>query len=73
MKILLRDLRNGHFCKGPSEWTRDRNEALDFLTSDDAIRFARQHRLVDVQVVAQFRDDAYQIQIPYCFDVVAGA
>ena len=72
MRILLRSSRDHTFCKGPGAWTSDKNEALDFLTSDQAIEFARQNHLPEVQVVAQYRDNDYQIQIPYRFDVLRG-
>lgn len=71
MKILLQDLRNGMFCKGPQSWTFDKDEALDFLTSDDAIRFARQNNLKETRLVAHFREHNYQIQIPYQFNVTS--
>jgi hypothetical protein len=68
MKILLQSVRSGKFCKGPQEWTDDKAEALDFLTSDQAIRFAQKHRLPETQVVAQFRDHNYYVHLPYNFD-----
>src|SRR4051812_49681340 len=53
MKILLKCLRSGKYCKGADEWTINKNDALDFATSDDAIRFAQRHHLNEVQVIAQ--------------------
>lgn len=73
MKILLKSLRSGKYCRSAGEWTDRQDEALDFMTSDEAIRFAQQHRLREVQVVAQLRDQHYFIQIPYKFDVLAEA
>ncbi len=70
MKILLKNLRTGKYCKSEEEWTRNRAEALDFMTSDEAIAFAKKHRLQEVQVVAQLQDDNYYIQIPYRFDTL---
>lgn len=69
MKILLQSLRTGKFCKDPFQWTDDSKEAMDFLTSDEAIAFARKHQLPEIQVIAQFRENNYRIHIPYKFDV----
>ncbi len=49
------------------------NDALDFMTSDDAIAFARKHGLREAQVIAHFNDNNCQIQIPYHFDILAEA
>ena len=73
MRIVLKSLRTGAFCKGPDDWTNNKADALDFLTSDDAIAFARTHHLKETQVVVQFHDKDYQIHIPYQFDVLAEA
>ena len=73
MKILLQDLRSGMFCKAVHEWTKDRNEALEFMTSDDAIAFARKHGLHEARIIAQFQNNDCQIQIPYKFDILAEA
>lgn len=68
MKILLQSVRSGKFCKGPGDWTSDKNEAMDFLTSDHAIRFVQEHRVPEAQVVAEFREHNYHIHLPYKFD-----
>ena len=73
MKIILQILRSGMFCNVVDECTWDRNDALDFMTSDDAISFARKHGLREAQVIAHFRDNNYQIHIPYKFDILAEA
>ncbi len=73
MRIVLKSLRTGSYCKGPGQWTKNKSEAWDFLSSDEAIEFARKQELKETQVIVQFRDNDYLIHIPYQLDALREA
>jgi hypothetical protein len=58
MKILLHDIGSGAYFRGPTEWTRDRREALDFIRTTEAVKLAASLRLENAEVVLDF-DDVY--------------
>jgi hypothetical protein len=58
MKILLHDIGSGAYFRGPTEWTHDRREALNFIRTAEAVKLAASLRLDNAEVVMDF-DDAY--------------
>ena len=59
MRILLQHTRTGLYLKGLGNWTANPYDAFDFQHSQRAIDFARQHRLVGVQIAVRFIDSDY--------------
>ena len=68
MQIVLQDVKTCLYFKGPGVWTRDVAEALDFSSSQRALKYVRQHGLESVQVLVAFVEPAYvetvALQIP---------
>jgi hypothetical protein len=68
MRIILQQVKSALYFKSLGIWTQDVSEALDFRTSQHAIRHVRQHHLQGVQVLAAFVEPAYietaALQIP---------
>lgn len=68
MQIVLQDVKTSLYFKSPGVWTRDVAEALDFSSSQRALKFVRQHGLENVQVLVAFVEPAYvetvALQIP---------
>jgi len=54
MRIVLQHTKSELYFQGPGTWTRQLGEAFDFLHTQRAIDFARQHRLTGVQVIVAF-------------------
>jgi hypothetical protein len=59
MQIVLQHVKSGLYLKSPGVWTKEVGEALDFSSSQRAIRFIRQHQLEGVQVLVAFIEPAY--------------
>ena len=58
MKVLLRNTRTG-FYMNSGEWTEHVEEARDFRFSAEAVKYAADHRLGNVEVVFSFSDRQY--------------
>jgi len=59
MRILLHDIGKDVYYRGPSEWTGDRREAADLVSTGEAVKVASSLRLENAEVVLDFAD-AYE-------------
>jgi hypothetical protein len=63
MRVLLRDIRTGlYFCE-PGDWTAERDRALSFKHSAEAMSFAREKRLQQAEIVLAFEESAYLVSL----------
>ncbi|MDB6066587.1 MAG: hypothetical protein JWR26_2795 [Pedosphaera sp.] len=65
MKIILQHKHTHMYFVDDSGWTKAPSEARDFIGYDQAIAFAKEHRLSDVQIVLKFADHPYDIRLPF--------
>ena len=56
MKILLQHTRSGLYVRGPDDWTANHQDGMAFEHSRNAIGFARDHSLDEVQIAVKFAD-----------------
>ena len=60
MRIVLQHATSGLYVKAPAgEWTPKIEEALNFGSSQRAIKHLRQQRLTGVQVLVAFVEDSF--------------
>jgi hypothetical protein len=59
MKILLQHTHSGLYVRGPHDWTPNHQDGLEFEHSRNAMGFARDHRLNEVQIAVKFLDSQY--------------
>ena len=59
MKILLQHARTQLYLRSLGNWTADPRQAHDFLYSQRAIDFARDHSITGVEIALKFVDSAY--------------
>lgn len=68
MRIVLQHTTTELYIKGVGAWTPDLREAFNFGSSQRAIKFMRQQRLEQVQVLVAFLEDSIvdivALQIP---------
>jgi hypothetical protein len=64
MKTLLRNIRNGTYFQGLTDWTADPAAAFDFKFPERALRFVRDARLQKVELVFAFDDPRYNVPLP---------
>ena len=64
MRILLQQKDTGLYFKDIDAWTRQRAEAMDFVSSTAAIDFCVANKLTDVQLVLKFEEHQYDIVLP---------
>jgi hypothetical protein len=63
IKALLRRRRGQQYLRDESDWTPDRSLARSFETGAQAIQFATQKGLNDVDLVLAFDDPQYDITL----------
>jgi hypothetical protein len=63
MKVLLRNRKTKQYVGGVEEWTQERKLARDFGRSGQAIKFAVDKGLSDMEAVLTFDDPQYDIGI----------
>jgi hypothetical protein len=56
MKIFLKNPNSQLLLQAPNEWTRNPEQALGFLDTAEAVRFALDHSLWKLRVVLHFND-----------------
>jgi len=61
MRILLQQKETGLYLRDLDSWVRKSGEALDFLSSTQAIDFCAKNRLAGVQLVLKFDEQRYDI------------
>lgn len=64
MKVLLQHKESGLYLKEVGVTTGDRAEAMDFLSSTQAIEFCSLHRITGMQIVLRFDQQHYDIVLP---------
>ncbi len=64
MRVWLRDSKTGLYFKEPREWTAERDEALSFRHSAEAMDRARMHGVADAEVVLHFEETSQSVAIP---------
>ena len=64
MRILLQQKETGLYFKDVGSWTRNTGEAMDFVSSTEAIEFCALNRLPGVQLVLKFEEQQYDIVLP---------
>jgi hypothetical protein len=57
MKILLQHARTQLYLRSLGSWTANPLEAYDFHHSHRAIKFARDHSVIGVEIAVKFADD----------------
>ena len=64
MKVLLQHKESGHYLKEVGVTTDDRAEAMDFLSSTQAIDFCAAHKVKGMQIVLRFDEQHFDIVLP---------
>ena len=64
MRILLQQKETGLYLKDLDSWTRDAQEAMDFLDSTQAMDFCKSHNVGGVQLVLRFDEEGCAIVMP---------
>ena len=64
MKVLLQHKESGLYLKEHGVTTDDRAEALDFLSSTQAIEFCAAHKVTGMQIVLRFDEQHFDIVLP---------
>ncbi len=70
MRILLQHRDTGLYFADIDSWIADPAEAMDFVSSTQALEFCALNKLDMVQIVLKFADEKYEIVLP---DVAAQA
>lgn len=64
MKVLLQHKDSGLYLKEAGVTTSDRAEAMDFLSSTQAIDFCATRRITGMQIVLRFDEQHFDIVLP---------
>lgn len=64
MKVLLQHKESELYLKEPGVMTHTRSEAMDFLSSTQAIEFCSAHKVTGVQIVLYFDEQHFDIVLP---------
>lgn len=64
MKVLLQHKESGLYLKAVGVTTPSTPDALDFLSSTQAIEFCAAHKINDMQIVLRFDEQHYDIVLP---------
>ena len=64
MKVLLQHKESGLYIKEHGITTGDRTEAMDFLSSTQAIEFCATHKITGMQIVLRFDEQRFDIVLP---------
>lgn len=65
MDVLLQNSKTALYLKRDLAWTARREDAFVFISSAEAIDFAYEHRLNDVQIILFFKDLSYSLVVPF--------
>ena len=69
MRILIQQKQTGLYFKDNANWTEQRSEATEFVSSTAAIDFCLQNKLADVQMVLRFDEEQAEIVLPLINDM----
>lgn len=64
MKVLLQHKESGLYLKDVGLTTPSAADAMDFLSSTQAIEFCTAHKIVGMQIVLRFDEQHYDIVLP---------
>jgi hypothetical protein len=64
MKVLLQHIESGLYLKEVEAMTHDPAEAMDFLSSTQAINYCVAHKISGMHIVLRFQDQHYDIVLP---------
>jgi len=64
MIVLLQNKESGHYLKDVGVTTDDRADAMDFLSSTQAIEFCAAHKVRGMQIVLRFDEQHFDIVLP---------
>lgn len=64
MKVLLQHKESGRYLKDVGITTPDAMDAMDFLSSTQAIEFCAQHKISSMQIVLRFHEQHFDIVLP---------
>ena len=64
MKVLLQHKESGLYLKAAGVTTGDRVEAMDFLSSTQAMEFCAAHKITGMQIVLRFDEQHFDIVLP---------
>jgi hypothetical protein len=64
MRILLQQKETGLYFKDLASWARYQSEAMDFVSSTEAMDFCAKNKLTGVQMVLKFEEQAYELVLP---------
>jgi hypothetical protein len=64
MKILVKHKGTGEFYKGHELWTRQKEDAFDFFTEDDAQYFCHKTDLGDCTIVVHLTRGVHDLELP---------
>ncbi len=68
MKVLLQHKESGLYLKDIGDTTHDTMDAMEFLSSTQAIEFCASHKIADMQIVLRFQEQHYDIVLPMLVD-----
>ena len=64
MKVLLQHKESGLYLKEVGVTTSNRLEAMDFLSSTQAMEFCSVHKIIGMQIVLRFDEQHFDIVLP---------
>ena len=64
MKVLLQHIESGLYLKESGVKTGERADAMDFLSSTQAIEFCLAHKITGMQIVLRFDEQHFDIVLP---------
>jgi hypothetical protein len=68
MKVLLQHKESGLYLKEVGLTTPTAADAMEFLSSTQAIEFCAAHKVVGMQIVLRFDEHHYDIVLPMLMD-----
>lgn len=68
MKVLLQNKESGLYLKEIGVTTHDTLDAMEFLSSTQAIEFCAAHKIAGMQIVLRFHEQHYDIVLPMLMD-----
>ena len=63
MKIFLRNMQTGWYYQGPSKWTPDEKEALDFKQIPRAVSTTVEAHMENVEIWLSYDDPQFNLAI----------
>lgn len=68
MKVLLQHTGSGLYLKEVGLTTPNSSDAMDFLSSTQAIEFCASHKIIGMQIVLRFHEQHFDIVLPMLMD-----